>query len=248
MYMIGGKLKFAAVGFALLALCSAYGDESDPNSIEEIARKYRPTKVPVTVDTQSPVEYQKLQKIVNEWHTRTKKDSVARFIMDNFYPTLRGVTVIASGTMVASKVEQVVDMREASRNLKEVWAFRDNIAEGGTRIAGQAVAQLLQRFAARPDIHERSKDTGSSPYEDLKGDISRLPSEIAYRFDWGFKRLGDFGGVPSVAWTPALQFQLGEDNQDFIRGFMDVQFPELGQQAPTPGVAPKQAALDGSFR
>ncbi|MEZ4751315.1 MAG: hypothetical protein R3B54_12070 [Bdellovibrionota bacterium] len=84
-------------------------------------------------------------------------------------------------------------MREASRNLKEVWVFRNNVAQGGTRIAGQAVAQLLQRFAARADIHERSKDTGSSPYEDLKGDISRLPTDVAYRFDWGFKRLADFG-------------------------------------------------------
>ncbi|MCB0406536.1 MAG: hypothetical protein KDD51_17265 [Bdellovibrionales bacterium] len=230
------------------SLATAYGDEGNQNSIEEIARKYRPTKVPVTVDAELPVEYQNLQKVVNEWHTRTKKDSVARFIMDNFYPTLRGVTVIASGKMVASKVEQILDMREASSNLKEVWVFRNNIAQGGTRIAGQAVAQLLQRFASRADIHERSKDTGSSPYEDLKGDISRLPSDVAYRFDWGFKRLGDFGGVPSVAWTPALQFQLGEDNQDFIRGFMDVQFPELGQEAPTPGSSPKQASLDGSFR
>ncbi|MEZ4751316.1 MAG: hypothetical protein R3B54_12075 [Bdellovibrionota bacterium] len=45
-----------------------------------------------------------------------------------------------------------------------------------------------------------------------------------------------------------MQFQLGEDNQDFIRGFMDVQFPELGQESPKPGSPSKQASLDGTFR
>lgn len=248
--MLGGKKIHLLLAIAVcLASFAALGDEDgyeDTAAIEEIARKYRPTKLPL-VEVAVPKDFAILQETVRNLHDQTKADVIAKFIMENFYPTLRGVSVIASGKMVASKNAQKLDMQQASRNLKEVWIFRDNIAEGGTRIAGQAVAQLLQRFAARPEIHERSKDTGSTPYDDLKGDISRLPTEIAYRVDWGFKRLGDFGAVSSVAWTPALQFQLGEGNQDFIRGFMDVQFPELGQDVPTPGETRKRASLDGSL-
>ncbi len=256
--------KATQIRLLLPALFCALSVQADPSEfrtfeqapqIKEIADKYSEKskeleaeaqldRAPAsfTINEPSPVlsgPLGEVKKTVRDWFEKTKSDKVAEFLRMNFYPELKGSELMAYGSLIAPEPAQIADMDRAALIFKRLWRDRDALSQGGTQAAGQTIALLVRKFSSRDDIFEVSKETDTTPYEDLKADASKLTPALAYRVSWAVGKLAEFRNPDGVHWSPTARFQLGKENQEFINGFMLVQFEEKSR----PQLVPQSASL-----
>lgn len=156
---------------------------------------------------------------VKDFYLAAKKHPLGDLVLKHFYPESRALEVaIGSGTDDPALAEKLWPL------IEEAWLRAKRLGEGGTFEAGKAAANLIRRLAQRTNLHSVSADTGTSPFQDLQLDIQKLPQETSYRISWGLTKLSEFTSPEGVRWTPTAYYQLGPDNVEFIRGFMEVQF------------------------
>jgi len=205
-----------------------YGDSIAPD-IDAIVKKYQ--RGPANLNTSEKKKenevipltpLQREKKKARKFYVKTQLDSVAKIVRDNFYPELSGIQLSLNGD--SEEPATLSELKMASRLLREAWDRSQAIQEGGTKPAGKAMAQLIKKFAGRRDIYIVSTDTETTPLQELRGDIGKMREDLNYRFDWAINKLSEFRNPENVQWTPTAHFQLGPYNQNFIRGFMEIQF------------------------
>lgn len=155
---------------------------------------------------------------LKEVYREIKRHPLGELALKHFYPETKALELTAGAADDPKLAEKLAPL------IEEAWTRARTLAQGGTYAAGKELAELIRRLAQRTGLHAVSPDTGTSPYQDLQLDVQKLPQEIAYRITWGISKLPEFVNPDGVRWTPTAYFQLGPGNQEFIRGFMEVQF------------------------